>query len=61
MGLSVRYGDVADQRYRFDLFIDRNAPILLAFPVEIAEHDSAESAESGEVGSGHMVLLGEGR
>src|SRR6185312_15265876 len=53
-------GDVADQRDDLDLLGHRVAAILLALPVEEAQHRVAQGADAGEVRGIEMLLAREG-
>ncbi len=48
--------DVAHQRCDLDLFVHRNVDVLLAVPVEVAQHRVAEGADRGEPRRRQLLL-----
>ena len=59
LGLTPLERNVAKQAQHLDLLVDRHTLVILAFPVEIAEDDFAESADRAEAACGQAVVRGE--
>src|SRR5204863_1563186 len=46
--LALGFGDVAEQRQYLDLFLDRDALVVLLVPIEIADDRALECADRGQ-------------
>ena len=58
LGLALVEGNIAHQRQDYDLLGERDAFVILLFPIEIAHNDIAEGAESREVATVEMLVPG---
>jgi len=58
--VSVFVSDIADERQRFDLFVDRDMAVLPCVPLEVCDDDAGERTDGRQLRRPQLVFGGNG-